>query len=140
MNALFPPVPEREEIVRFYRNITEDSVKELRFNGDREAFVNANFYDFIALLHSGSVIWLNRNILVWSPRLSCGVNEFYTRVRHKLLPTFKRHKLILKKITLNFGIERSLEKWIQQLLICFWKVFVVYRLRSLEFLKLLAMP
>jgi hypothetical protein len=55
MNALFPPVPEREALVRQQHGIRDVVVnQELRFNGDVKAFLNCHFQDFINLL-SGNV-------------------------------------------------------------------------------------
>jgi hypothetical protein len=40
----------------------------LRFNGDRAAFVNADFSDFLSLL-SENVVWLNDAVVVCNPSL-----------------------------------------------------------------------
>jgi hypothetical protein len=68
MNELCPPVPEKERV--FFEVF---ALQELRINGDRGAFVNANFQDFIALLESGSGIWLNRNILACSNQMTINI-------------------------------------------------------------------
>jgi hypothetical protein len=40
-----------------------NTIQQLRFNGNCEAFVAGNFVDFCALLQSGNVIWLSQNML-----------------------------------------------------------------------------
>jgi hypothetical protein len=65
MNELF-----KGEILEFPDDDDEDEdaplppLQELRFKGDRAAFVNADFWDFYWLLDNGHVIWLTDNVLV----------------------------------------------------------------------------
>jgi hypothetical protein len=42
---------------------------ELRFNGDRAAFLNGDRQAFYAMLDSGNAIWLNSNVIVYKDRL-----------------------------------------------------------------------
>jgi hypothetical protein len=59
MNELFPPVPDWDVLVR-----DDESIQELRFNGNHEAFVNGNFQDFVALLPK-KLIWMSDNVAVY---------------------------------------------------------------------------
>jgi hypothetical protein len=88
MNVLFPPVAEEEEIVRHGQPGNNVLVNhELRFNGDRQAFVNADFQDFYSLL-SGNVIWLNRNILACNEEMSSQLFSFFIRITPELRQQF----------------------------------------------------
>jgi hypothetical protein len=71
MNELFPPVPEREQIIPRLLGLHEiANQKEFRFNGDREAFAKGSLQDLISLLQSGNVFWFNRNLFFGNGRLS----------------------------------------------------------------------
>jgi hypothetical protein len=70
MNEVFLSVPERH---RVFPDVFAS--RELRFNGDREAFGNGNFHEFIALLESGSGIWLNTKILACSKQMSDAIRR-----------------------------------------------------------------
>jgi hypothetical protein len=52
----------------------EQSIQQIRFNGDRAAFVRGNLLEFIALLEaenvrSGNVVWMNDNIMACSSEM-----------------------------------------------------------------------
>jgi hypothetical protein len=69
MNALFPLVTEAQaRILRqqgHYVFGTRIIYQEMRFNGDRAAFVNGDFSEFIGLLPE-NVLWLTRNMFACS--------------------------------------------------------------------------
>jgi hypothetical protein len=48
------------------RELIVPPIPNLRFNGDRPAFVNADFAEFIAVC-SANVLWLNTNICAYKP-------------------------------------------------------------------------
>jgi hypothetical protein len=65
MSELFARVAENELLVR-----GPDAFQELRFNGDRAAFVSAEFGDFYSLLASGHVVWLSDMVAAFTDPLA----------------------------------------------------------------------
>jgi hypothetical protein len=70
------------------RTACTDSLQWLRFNGDKEAFINSNFLDFISLL-PGNVVWVNKTIMACN---GCMIDQIGSIMRniHQYPPQFKR--------------------------------------------------
>jgi hypothetical protein len=77
MRELFPPVPEREELLREQHGVGNVVVnEELRFNGDIKAFVSGDIRDIYELM-AGNVIWLNRNVLACDEEMTDTLFDFF---------------------------------------------------------------
>jgi hypothetical protein len=60
--------------------------RELRFNGDQEAFENANFRDYIASMGSGNVLWMNRNMVIFKEQMA---DDFASSIHQMLEHLFQ---------------------------------------------------
>jgi hypothetical protein len=94
-------------------------IRSLRFNGDTEAFVDGDILDFIALLHSGSVLWFNRNMLACDERTSDDLGGFFTRKMRDSRERFQRRYYIRFEIHFYIWCLKILEKQTFQCLICY---------------------
>jgi hypothetical protein len=92
MNELFGPEP---------------SIQQLRFHGDRAAFVRGNLSEFVAMLHTdnlrtGTVGWLNDNIMACSRAMWNYVTDTPDRVTAEFWCTF------VEEYQFTFGTEELL--------------------------------
>jgi hypothetical protein len=89
------------------RRVTRgQAVRELCINGNREAFVNANFQDFYSLLLSGKIVWLNRNVIACKESESAPYQLDSLKRRIRCQYTFLFDETIFLVCLLNFARRR----------------------------------
>jgi hypothetical protein len=120
MIELFLPVPEEEIVARQGQPVIVN--QELRFNGDREPFVNGDFQEFLDLL-SGRLVWLNENVMATISLDLCPTQEDLNALRIRLsqVKQFKRNFSIDGDTEIwNYGVFKNLLRRTSQFSIYFW--------------------